>query len=126
MTEIEGQESLFGDERVPDRAYARRSDPETSHAAASSISRRQISLAQADLLRLFSRGDLKLTDAELADLHKVAVIQLRLHHQSPSGLRTRRRELVDLGYLKDSGDRRKLPSGRLAIVWERTDRQEAR
>lgn len=36
---------------------------------------------------------------------------------SPSGLRTRRSELVEMGYVKDTGCRRPLQSGRTATVW---------
>jgi DNA-binding Lrp family transcriptional regulator len=37
---------------------------------------------------------------------------------SPSGARTRRRELVDLGFVEDTGMRIKLRSGRLSAVWK--------
>ena len=39
---------------------------------------------------------------------------------SPSNTRGRRGELVDLGYLEDSGTTRKAPSGVAAIVWHVT------
>ncbi len=38
-------------------------------------------------------------------------------HQSPSGLRTRRKELVDAGLVVDTGRRGTLRSGRLSIIW---------
>lgn len=37
---------------------------------------------------------------------------------TPSGVRSRRAELVDAGWVKDSGLKRKLASGRQGIVWE--------
>lgn len=40
-----------------------------------------------------------------------------LPQQSVSGLRTRRRELVDAGHVVDTGERVRLDSGRLAKVW---------
>lgn len=121
------QPALFDDERLPDRAHARRSDPETSHAAAASISPAELRSSQAAVLRIFSgsAAALKLTDDEIAAVYRIHVDRWDAPPQSPSGLRTRRRELVDLGYLRDSGDRHRLPSGRQSIAWERTNRQEA-
>jgi predicted ArsR family transcriptional regulator len=40
---------------------------------------------------------------------------------SPSGLRTRRHELTDIGYVEDSDLRVKTYSGRSAIVWRLTE-----
>lgn len=39
---------------------------------------------------------------------------------SPSGARTRRRELVDKGLVQDSGRRSTTQSGRKTIIWEAT------
>ncbi len=36
---------------------------------------------------------------------------------SPSSARTRRRELLDAGVIRDSGLREQTPSGRAATVW---------
>jgi len=92
-------------------AHARNTDPETSHAAARSHAPEKLRISQADVLRLFRRygpmadGDLLL----YADKEGV--------RQSPSGLRTRRKELVVRGRLRDTGQRVRLESGRRSIVW---------
>ena len=80
------------------KANARRSDPDTSHAAARSLS--------SDKLR-------ESQEAVLSNVYKGPP-------QSPSGLRTRRRELVDRGLMEDTGIRKKLPTGRRGIVWRTT------
>jgi hypothetical protein len=41
----------------------------------------------------------------------------RWPRQSPSGIRSRRAELTDLGLIIDSGRRTVTPSGRPCIVW---------
>jgi hypothetical protein len=40
--------------------------------------------------------------------------------QSPSGLRTRRRELTDAGFVRFTGSFNVLRSGRRARIWEAT------
>lgn len=100
-------------ERTPERAHARRSDPETSHAAAESISTDRLRRSQEAVLAVFDELGGRASDSQVA-------VRYSGPRQSPSGLRTRRRELVDLGYLRDSGERVMLPSGRRSIVWERT------
>lgn len=93
------------------QARARTMDPETSHAAAASLSIEQLRASQREVYDLFLlNGDM--TDEQVAD---VAVI--RGVKQSPSGLRTRRKELVEGGMLEDSGRRASLRSGRSSIVW---------
>lgn len=97
-------------ERDP-QARARTTDPATSHAAAASLSIEQLRSSQREVYDLFLlNGDM--TDEQVAD---VAVI--RGVKQSPSGLRTRRKELVEGGMLEDSGRRAALRSGRSSIVW---------
>lgn len=125
MTATDQQQSLFDaahDRAVgPDvvdspliprnRARARTTDPDTSHAAAASITGVQLRESQLSVLRLFRLiGDM--TDEQLLDAAGRNSVR-----QSPSGLRTRRRELVDLGRLRDTGDRVLLNTGRRAIVW---------
>ena len=92
-------------------AVARNSDPDTSWQAANSIT--DINDRQQQVLAvLISFGPL--TDHDL----QVAYQNSGRPPQSPSGLRTRRAELVDRGLVVDTGKRKTLPSGRSAILWD--------
>ena len=91
------------------RAVARRHDPSTSWAAAASLGPTTIRRSQLVVWRLL-QDDGPMTDEQL--------VARLLGRMSPSGARTRRAELVDLGLVRDTGQRVKLHSGRLAIVWE--------
>lgn len=96
------------------RAHARRSDPSTSHAAAASLEPDELRESQLAVLRVF-----QITGGRLHDDQMIAAYsELGMKPQSVSGLRTRRSELVDRGLVRDSGDRVRLVSGRLSIVWE--------
>lgn len=91
---------------------ARLTDPATSHAAAASVNRAELPYVKRSILTIMAL-DGPLTDDELWDIW-----QARMTTQiSPSGLRTRRRELLDDGLVRDTGERRTLPTGRSAIVW---------
>lgn len=101
-----------------ERARARNTDPDTSHRAADSVKRiTETQEAIADLMRHIGRP---MTDTEIA----VRYADWRQHfgkvipRSSPSGLRTRRSELVERKVVRDSGRREVLPSGRRAILWE--------
>lgn len=87
---------------------ARYADPKTSHEAAESVNATQ---GQRLVWRIFMARGEGMTDAELSTRTE--------GHLSPSGTRTRRKELTDMGYLRDSGRKVPLHSGRMAIVWER-------
>jgi len=90
---------------------ARSTDPQTSWEAANSVTRFSITKTRAAILRVLTNEG-PLTDEQIAE-------QLAdLSHTSPSGLRTRRKELVNAGMVRDSGQRKKMSSGRSAIVWE--------
>lgn len=90
------------------RAHTRRSDPETSREAAATVEVRE---SQNQVMDVFGLHE-AMTDTDLILHAETMDIQ-----QSPSGLRTRRRELVDLGMLYNTGQREILPSGRRSIVW---------
>lgn len=87
-------DDLFG---LGDRAVARHSDPETSHEAADSISRERITAVQRAVLRLLADGGM-LSDEQIALRYPSSSPPA-----SPSGLRTRRCELVQRGLVEHRG-----------------------
>lgn len=98
-------------------AHARRTDPGTSHAAAASVTPR-IRESQDLVLRALRRLG-PATDETLVAYYADAARRFpgRIRQQSPSGIRTRRRELTDAELVFDTGRRTVLKSGRKAIVW---------
>jgi hypothetical protein len=98
-------------------ALARTLDPSTSHAAAKSvIDGRPTMKIIMDILR---HGDA--SDEVIAYVYTGLVDAGRAPQASPSGLRSRRAELVDLGMVEDSGQRTLLMTNRRAIVWRLTE-----
>lgn len=93
---------------------ARTGDPETSHAATAALTEDTLRASQAAVLR-FIRTNGPMTD--------VALVEDYPQHsegyprQSPSGLRSRRAELVTGGLVEDTQKRERLESGRQAVVW---------
>lgn len=121
---VEEQEKEAPVEETPlaTRARARNTDPSTSHAAAASIAAEELRLSQEAVLAVFKSNHNfphGLTDPEVAEVYFEARERdpHSYPHQSPSGLRTRRREVTDAGLLVDTGHKRQLSSGRWAIVW---------
>lgn len=99
-------------------AFARLTDPSTSHQAAGSVE--NITATQTAILKLLS--GFPMTDEELIHHYNQ---QIRMGadardfpRASESGIRSRRAELVKLGYVFDSGHRTKISSGRNAIIWK--------
>lgn len=88
---------------------ARRTDPQTSHEAAQTV--KNSAEVRERVYRL-------LTAAPLTD-EGVQAAYFALYGQtaSPSGLRTRRSELVDAGRVEATPDRRPTVAGRDSIVW---------
>jgi len=95
--------------------HARLSDPQTSQDAANSV--QNITATQRTIYNLLINS---MTDEELYTSYGKAVIAGLAPMASPSGVRSRRAELVVLGLVEDTGSRRKLVSGRNAIVWKQT------
>lgn len=93
-------------------AVARRSDPDTSWEAARSV--RSIRESQREVLAIFvACGSAGATDERAWTLYQAATPG----GQSVSGFRTRRSELVAMGLLRDTGERRIGSTGRRMIVW---------
>jgi hypothetical protein len=97
------------------RPRARRTDPETSHEAADSL--HHLRTSQAAVLRVLRQGSM--TDQTLVREYNRAFANdpFKFPLQSESGIRTRRKELVELGMVEDAGVRIRLASGRRGIVW---------
>lgn len=96
---------------------ARSTDPTTSHLAAASV--QHLPESRQAVLRVFTDAarehDVRaMTDEELVLAYTHHEYQPR---QSESGIRTRRRELADAGYLVDTGQRGRTTSGRSSIMW---------
>lgn len=94
---------------------ARNTDPDTSHEAAASV--KNLTKTQVTILHLFEDKRDRMTDEQLVSWYRWAEANLDAPTASESGIRSRRAELVRQGYLKDSGAREKLRTGRNAIVW---------
>jgi hypothetical protein len=89
--------------------FARKSDPTTSFQAAESVS--NVTETQEFILKMLENHSM--TDVQLVGYFKAVPGP----KASESGIRSRRSELVASGLVVDSGERRKLASGRKAIVW---------
>lgn len=89
-------------------ARARNTDPHTSHEAAETVDGNR----NRALLLEFLKGRPAATDEEIADAYRNA----GLPRQSPSGLRTRRAELVARGLVVCAGEGT-TASGRKCLKW---------
>lgn len=92
---------------------ARNTDPQTSHAAAESVT--NLTQTQATILRVLKRPR---TDTQLIEAYRKLK---RAPLASESGIRSRRAELVEKGLVADSGDRALTPFNRRSIVWGLAD-----
>src|SRR5262245_46046342 len=90
---------------------ARKSDPETSHEAAAALNGRRVTETMRAILAMIrAAAETGMTDEQIAKHYHGPA-------SSPSGLRTRRAELVEAGYVKDSGRRVLTRANRRTIVW---------
>lgn len=94
---------------APDVARARTTDPETSHEAATVTNTNALQRRVLVLLMSGAR-----TDEELLDLHRAGWPDTPV---SPSGLRSRRAELVRMGYVEFADEHRTTAAGRRTRVW---------
>lgn len=101
---------------MTETAHARRSDPDTSHDAADSIA--DLTAKQQAVLSVLKMVGPQ-TDAMLDEVYERMRVnrQLDVPLQSPSGIRSRRAELVARGLVISTGETVRLASGRSAIVW---------
>lgn len=95
--------------------YARTTDPETSHTAAASISVETARTRRYRCLQVIR------DHGPISDDDWFAVYVDRWPGKYSYSHRSRRTELRDLGFVRDSGMRKKNPSGRPAILWEVTE-----
>ena len=91
-------------------------DPSTSHAAEKSVN--NLTKTKNAILEILA---IPCADVELVDRYYAKAETGAAPNASPSGIRSRRSELVEEGRVVDSGFRIKLPSGRSAIVWKLTE-----
>lgn len=100
----------------PERAHARRDDPETSHEAAASVASETIRLTQRRILECLS---------SIGSQDDPAIEQWfwgsDYEQPSSSGLRTRRSELVAKGLVRHSGEYGRSKTGRRTRLWEITE-----
>lgn len=96
-------------------------DPETSVAAAESVQDTIRESQQAVMHVLEDYYPEGTTDTELIIMYRLQADRTGLPRQSDSGIRTRRKELVERGLVEDTGQRDRLPSGRLSIIWKVKD-----
>ena len=112
--EAEGLDAIASEEAETIEPRARRTDPSTSRNAAASV--RELTTKQRAVLSTFRvRGPM--TDEQLVEVYGRMVKHSLYPEQSQSGLRTRRKELVRRGELADTGEKRRMQTGRMAIVW---------
>lgn len=93
------------------RAHARRGDPVTSHEAAAKITSAEIRESQLAVMRVFRRFG-PMHDKLLVERYTFEQEPWGMPVQEESGIRTRRKELVDMGWLEHSGEYFILPGKR--------------
>ena len=97
---------------------ARSTDPWTSKDAAMRVA---VQPLQDRLIYVFEAG-YPMTDDELLLEYARAASLYRWKPATPSGIRSRRSELVEKGLLIDTGKTRLTATGRHSIVWGLPDR----
>lgn len=104
-----------------EQAHARRTDPKTSHQAAASVV--NIGPTREAILWILRKFG-PLTDERIAEVIESRPAGLIDHLRtcswwpnSPSGLRSRRAELVRLGFVEDSGHTGRTAAGRACTIW---------
>lgn len=104
------QRTPMGEITVPTRSKVRKYDPQTSFDAAVGQTPEKTRLLYNAIWILLSRAPL--TDDEIQG----ALSRSRIPY-SPSGVRTRRRELVDAGWVMATEEKRESANGSPSTVW---------
>jgi hypothetical protein len=94
--------------------HVRVDDPDTSRAAAFSLTQADVTEVQRRVLAILRRHPEGLTDEELSSEYR------REWVTGASSPRSRRNDLAKAGFIVDTGQRRPLVSGRNGIVWTLT------
>jgi len=97
-------------------AHTRRTDPDTSAAAAWAIT--DATEVQRRVLAIHKTHPAGLTDEELIAAYTRTYAPSARSLESRSSPRKRRSDLAHAGVLVDSGERRPLTSGRNGVVWK--------
>lgn len=95
-------------------AYARSTDPQTSHQAAESVLDVDVTETQRVILKLLKTRSMN--DEQLFQIFFQGAEHGYWNHASMSGVRSRRSELTKRGLVKDCG-RSKTKFGRASIIW---------
>lgn len=99
---------------LPQAAHARHSDPITSEMAAATVN---IGLGQMVVLSILTKIR-EGTDEAIWEAISIQFPDETKRPISQSGARTRRKELTDAGYIKNSGRLGVTKAGRKTIIWE--------
>ncbi len=102
------------DIRTPAKAKVRRNDPGTSFQAAIGQSPKATS-------RLYGAIYAILTAQPMTDDRLLFYMGRSSVPHTPSGVRSRRNELVEAGWVRDSGKKAPSDAGQPSIVWEAVD-----
>jgi hypothetical protein len=92
----------------------RTNDPITSHLAAKSV--RHLTETQKAIMRILWRK--QMNDVDLVNAYNAQVNAGKAPMASQSGIRSRRAELVERGFIAPTGRLEKLATGRMAIIWK--------
>lgn len=113
------QQELFS-HAAPAHGGYRRSDPDTSKEAGKAMTGEKLNRLQNEVMAFFKfyrdpHACCGVTDEEMQDWFSAHRAGARGYGQST--LRSRRAELVRMGKIVDSGDRRLNRGGRKCVVW---------